>query len=46
MVLEIAFGHFRIYGQKGHFSKIRNKNPKNELHSDFIFVYNRVICEQ
>jgi len=35
----------RIYGQKGHFSENRNKNP-NEFSSDFIFVYNRVICDQ
>ena len=36
----------RIYGQKGHFSKNRNKNPKNELPFDFIFVYIRVTCDQ
>ena len=34
-----------LHGQKGNFSKNRNKNPKNELSSDFIFVYNRVICD-
>jgi hypothetical protein len=44
--LEIAFGHFGVNGQKDHFSKNRNKNPKNELPSDFIFVSNRVICAQ
>jgi hypothetical protein len=26
-----------LYGQKGHFSKNRHKNPKNELPSDSIF---------
>ena len=32
--------------QKGHFSKNHNISPKNELPSDFIFVYNRVIFDQ
>ena len=40
-----AFGHLRLFGLKGHFPKYGNKNPKNELPSYFIFVYNRVICD-
>ena len=28
LILEIAFGHFRIYGEKVHFSKNRKNIPK------------------